>query len=321
MEGGSVMARRKKTEPEPEPELMPSFSPRIMRRRLEAFQRGVHRLIAERGLNTQEEIQAFLEQHSTDGSLERMIDELDLMPEEEALELVSEAMECEDLDEMLDLLDAALEADPECIEALCLLARINCEEDSEALVDALEDIVKLGEEKLGAKMFEECRGQFWGLLETRPYMRARQELITALAICGRFEEAAAHGEAMLELNEDDNQGIRSELLVHYLLLGNLEGARALLKRYEEVTAVFAWAHVFERFLAGNLEEARSAMTEARRVNPYVKEYLTGKAALPDLLPAYSTPGDRSEAIGCAAMLGRVLLQRPELHTWLVNSLK
>jgi tetratricopeptide (TPR) repeat protein len=72
-----------------------------------------------------------------------------------------------------------------------------------------------GEFALGPKGFEDYGGQFWGFLETRPYMRARHGLALTLLKLGKEEEAIEHFRAMLTLNPDDNQGIR------YLMLGIL----------------------------------------------------------------------------------------------------
>ena len=66
---------------------------------------------------------------------------------------------------------------------------------SEALLRALA-----GAAAIGADRFASLRGEFWGHLETRPYMRARLGLAQALRDLGRDDEAVAHYRALLELN-------------------------------------------------------------------------------------------------------------------------
>src|SRR5439155_1134639 len=80
---------------------------------------------------------------------------------------------------------------------------------------------------------EESKGHFWGMLEARPYMRARQQLADLLLDAGRVSEAIGHFEALLALNPNDNQGVRDILLGCYLAGDDLDGARRLLRVYDE----------------------------------------------------------------------------------------
>jgi tetratricopeptide (TPR) repeat protein len=72
--------------------------------------------------------------------------------------------------------------------------------------------VEAGEKALGKAAFRDDVGSFWGILETRPYMRARQGLAEALWTTGLRDETAEHYQDMLRLNPNDNQGIRYLLL-------------------------------------------------------------------------------------------------------------
>ena len=76
-----------------------------------------------------------------------------------------------------------------------------------------------GERALGAQAFEEDVGHFWGLLETRPYMRARAGLAASLWTAGDEVEAVEHYQDMLRLNPGDNQGHRYVLLGCLLQMG------------------------------------------------------------------------------------------------------
>jgi|SRR5579864_1260908 len=49
-----------------------------------------------------------------------------------------------------------------------------------------------GERALGSEAFQRHVGHFWGILETRPYMRARLGLAHCLWSSGRREEAVQH---------------------------------------------------------------------------------------------------------------------------------
>ena len=73
-----------------------------------------------------------------------------------------------------------------------------------------------------ANPLENSVGHFWGVLETRPYMRARYGLVEALLVVKTHEavkSAAEHIRDMLRLCRSDNMGVRDLLPALYLRLG------------------------------------------------------------------------------------------------------
>jgi hypothetical protein len=81
-----------------------------------------------------------------------------------------------------------------------------------------EQGVAAGERALGQEAFQRDAGHFWGILETRPYMRARLGLARSLWTAGRRDEAVRHLQDMLRLNPNDNQGVRYTLAGFLLFL-------------------------------------------------------------------------------------------------------
>jgi tetratricopeptide (TPR) repeat protein len=67
-------------------------------------------------------------------------------------------------------------------------------------------------------------GHYWGMLETRPYMRAMDGLGLTHWKLGRLDEAIRIFEQMLKLNPNDNQGVRYLMGPIYHQKGNLEEA-------------------------------------------------------------------------------------------------
>lgn len=236
---------------------------------------------------------------------------------DQAQELAYDAMEASDPAEAADLARKALALDPDCTDALYTLA-LNAATSRREQIECLERAVAGAERNLGGpRYFEENRGHFWGLLETRPYMRVRAALADILRGEGRLTEAIAHYQALLELNPNDNQGLRDVLLGCYFLADNLEGVRRLLKQYEgEFSAVFQYARVLERFLAGDREGAAQALKEARKENPHIEAFLLGKKKLPRRLPEYLQFGHETEAIHCAVYMGEAWKRQPKAVSWL-----
>jgi hypothetical protein len=107
-----------------------------------------------------------------------------MTPLEKAQDIMFDAWDANGA-ERIDLAYKALAVSKDCADAYVLLsheASTNLEEAIQFLVEG----VSAGERALGQKIFEEEAGNFWGILETRPYMRARFDLAHLLCI-----EAAA----------------------------------------------------------------------------------------------------------------------------------
>jgi tetratricopeptide (TPR) repeat protein len=203
-----------------------------------------------------------------------------------------------------------------CLDARMLLA-IAAEGPRDELIEEIQAIVAAGEADLGSEFFAENRGQFWGIIETRPYMRARSRLADELYLAGRIGDAVRHYEEMLRLDPNDNQGVRYCLLSHYLETRDLAGAQRLFNEYkDEASAIFAWGRVLERYLAGELSETDQALQDARRENVYVEEFITGREKLPKSRPDYYSPGDVTEAIVCMDEIGNAWKKYPDAVQWL-----
>jgi tetratricopeptide (TPR) repeat protein len=282
----------------------------------EQMLRDVHRTLEGKKFASKDELNSFL-QSLVGKNLEGVLgSRAERHPKEKAQDLAYRALEAENPVEAVALAGQALELDPDCVDALAALALYTAK-SREQYISNMQKAVEVGERSLGKDFFEENRGHFWGLLETRPYMRARYDLASALHQIGRVSEAVGHFEGLLELNPNDNQGVRYTLLGCYLLLGNLEGARRLLKENEEESsATLCWGRVLERYLSTDLEGASSALTEARKENPHVEPYLTGKKKPPRLLPEYYSRGDEDEAIYCMTNLGAAWERHPDAAKWL-----
>ncbi len=221
-----------------------------------------------------------------------------------AQDLVYEAMDAASATQMARLLKQALELDPDNVDARLMRANLLGIQGEDRVAE-LKDIIAKGAKSLGKTAFEEMVPHFWGFVETRPYMRARQELAEEYRKAGRLEEAVQEYQEMLALNENDNQGVRYELLPCLLVLRRLEEVRSLFKRYEsdcEHSLVFSWGRVLERYLAGDLEDAKAALVTARAQNPHIEAYLKGHRKPPKHLPSHYQLGSREEAACYASML-------------------
>lgn len=232
-------------------------------------------------------------------SVSRGLRETRSVTRDRAQELIYDAWELEGT-QRIALAHRALAAWPDCADAYVILAE-ETGHTLEAKLALYEAGVAAGERALGAGFFQEEVGYFWGLLETRPYMRARAGLAAVLYHLGEKQRAADHYRDLLRLNPSDNQGIRYVLLPCLLELGSDEQATQLLRRYKsDVAATWAYGRALLVFRSdGSGQRSHALLDKAIAANPFVPAYLLGRKRLPDAMPPYIGIGDQSEAISCA----------------------
>ena len=236
-------------------------------------------------------------------------------PVEKAQELVYRAFESRGR-RRTQLARKALELSGDCADAYVLLA----EEagDAAQALDLYERGVAAGERALGPRAFVENAGQFWGLITTRPYMRARFGMGQCLEDLGRSDEAIAHYRELLRLNPNDNQGVRYHLLTALLTSGLIDEAGALLKQFaDEPTAMWLYGRALWIFRCeGDGPAARESLRRAKGANRHVPKYLTGKQSLPDDDPPSYALRSEDEAVICARALASVWRATPGAAEWL-----
>jgi tetratricopeptide (TPR) repeat protein len=217
----------------------------------------------------------------------------------QAQDLMYEAFEAQGA-RRVALARAALEISPDCGDAYLLLAEETTSSVEEAR-ELLEQGVAAGARALGPEPFEEDVGHFWGILETRPYLRARAALAETLWALDRQTEAVEHHRELLRLNPNDNQGLRYLQAEWLLWLERYDELDELFAAYEDDgAAAFAYTKALAAFRRqGDSAEAKRLLEEARELNPHVPDYLSGRKRLPKRLPDYVGFGDDSKAVDYA----------------------
>jgi tetratricopeptide (TPR) repeat protein len=284
------------------------------RRALEKTLADLGRLLNEREFGSVEEANAFLQQLMAAGS---PLPSQPRTPLEQAQDLMYRAWETAAPKRRVELARQALAVSGDCADAYVLLAEEAARTPQEAK-ELFEAGVQAGERALGAEAFVEGVGHFWGIIETRPYMRAREGLAAVLWFLGRRSEAIAHYQEMLRLNPNDNQGVRYALANHLLEVGDDRRLASLLEQYEgDAMAAWAYTRVLLAYRqTGDSPGAAARLREARRQNPFVPPYLLGEKRLPRRLPDYVGFGDESEAIAYVAEAGHLWAQQAGALDWL-----
>ncbi len=183
----------------------------------------------------------------------------------------------------------ALEVWPDCADAYSFLA--GRAPDRESAVRLYERGMAAVERAMGTETFEQA-GDFWGILETRPYMRARAGLARVLVEQERLAEAVAHYQEMLRLNPNDNQGLRHALVNLLIELDRDAEAWKLVESYPGDRTLLEFPRALLLFRRdGDSLEARRALNQAVRLNRFVPGMLLGEREPPPRGDFYSPSGE------------------------------
>jgi len=276
---------------------------------------GIHAALEGQQFESIEEVNAFLRAQLASGGFPP-VNKKGATPLEKAQDIMYDAWDAQGK-ERIDLAYKALSVSDDCADAYVLLSHEAATNVAEA-IRFLEDGVRAGEHALGQKMFEEEAGYFWGILETRPYMRARFDLAHLLCLGGKRAEGIIHMQDLLRLNPGDNQGVRHELAVCLLEEGNLETLGKLLDKYpDEYSAVWFYSRALMKYRQeGRTPAGDACLVEAFGQNRFVPLYLLGKKSLPARSPEYMSIGDQTEAVVYALDSARSWKETPGALLWM-----
>ena len=162
--------------------------------------------------DTNKAIQEFMDRYNNE---QRPVDDFG----EDAWGYLDRAYEAETLEETLKYAKRALKLDKDLVDAELVIAEITAKGFHD-LLKKYEQMIKKTEKRLKEEghFEEDCVGHFWGILETRPYMRLRYHHMEGLISMGRYHQAIKNCEELLELCPGDNMGVRYRLISLYAFL-------------------------------------------------------------------------------------------------------
>lgn len=218
-----------------------------------------------------------------------------LDPLDEAQSLIYEAWNSEDVVKV-ELAHRALDLSPDCADAYIILAEKEAE-SREAALALYRQGVEAGERAVDPGLFVRAAGQFWEIMETRPYLRARLGLAECLWDLGRKEDALGHLRDLIRLNPSDNQGVRYILLQCLMESGADDEVGALLDRYgDDASPQIKFTRALWLFRRqGPGASSDLALAEAVEANPHVPDYLLRRKKLSRRRLSAARPGSEEEA--------------------------
>ena len=279
----------------------------------------LRKLLEAQSFNTAQEANAFMQQllHENQGQIPHVAP---ATPLEEAMEVIYVAQSEHSARRRVALARQALKLSPDCAEAYNLLAE--AETDPHRQLKLLEQGVAAGERAIGAANFKEWEAMFWGMVETRPYMRALAGVAALSWLMDDRQRALAIYQRMLVLNPGDNQGIRYSLST-CLLEENTSHARdalrGLLSQFpDDAAANWAYSHALLLFQETGHATILSnrALKKALKANRHVPTYMLGIKPMPDDMPRYIGFGDENEAVEYVGFALPAWAQTPGALDWL-----
>ncbi|MFS0725368.1 hypothetical protein [Paenibacillus sp. 1P07SE] len=270
------------------------------RREMEAQMKAMQELMAEQDFETLEDAQAFMNQLLENGGLslaEAGKAGAKRGPKaSKSASLIQQAMAERQPARKAELARQAIEANADEAEAYSMLG--DMAPNPRVAAYYYREGMLAAKRVLGEAHFEEAHGHFWMDIDTRPYMRAKMDYAQACASMFNQEEAIRQYEEMLELNPNDNQGVRDLLLLAYLEEHKYDEALQLINTYEyDSSAWFSYSRVLaEHGLGQSAARVKSLLRRALVANRHVPAYLLGKKRLPKQTPEYFGMGDDKEAV-------------------------
>ena len=287
------------------------------RRANERVHAQIGRFMATQKPANAEEANRLIEQHF----LGKTADTIKVPPTnaaERAQELCYDAFESKGR-RQLQLARQALAEDPDCADAYVILAERT--PDAETALAYYQRGVDAGARSLGDDRFKHDAGHFWGMHDTRPFMRAKLGLVQCLlniGDAGSLTEAVEHMSQMLTLNPGDNQGVRYLYPGSLMRLGrDADAARFMKQQNDEESAAWTYTRAILAFrLGGDCDASRAELKKAVGVNPYFPELLKmSPEQLPANPPHYAT-GSVEEAVVCLGELSPIINVTAGASDWI-----
>ena len=119
-------------------------------------------------------------------------------------------------------------------------------------------------------------GIFWGLIETRPYMRTKHSYMKTLIELGRYTEAIKQGEELLELCKSDNLGVRYMIIGLYTVLEKFDKAKEVYNKYLDDSTFMLFPLNIMYYKEGNYGKCKKLLKQLQESNKYLLNYLTGR---------------------------------------------
>ena len=242
-------------------------------------------------------------------------------PLDDAYEILEEAQNARNEKEAIKLAKKAYEKSPECFDAI--LFQCDLEENGIKRMKLLEGGLEVEKNRLIKEKYfdKENIGHFYGIFETRPYIRGLVVKAEYLLEEGKLRQAESICKEVLRLNENDNMGARYLLMAIFATLEEENDMLKLYKKYPEEDLEMLFPLFALYYKIGNDKKALEYLNRVNKCNSNFVKFFNGTIKESGKVnPGYYSRGDSSEIFMYLERYGYLLITMPRLHEYVIENL-
>ena len=240
---------------------------------------------------------------------------------DDAYELLEKAENAKSKKQAIKYAKEAYEKCPECFDAI--IFQCDLEENGIKRMKLLDAGLKTEKNRLIKEKYfdKENIGHFYGIFETRPYIRGLVIKAEYLLEEGKLRQAESVCNEVLKLNANDNMGARYLLMAIYATLEEENDMLKLYKKYpeEDLEMLFPLFAIY--YKNGNDKKAKEYLKRIDKCNQNFVKFFNGTIKeSKKVSPGYYSRGDSSEIFMYLERYDYLLVTMPKLHEYVIENL-
>ena len=216
---------------------------------------------------------------------------------DDAYELLEKAENAKSKTQAIKYAKEAYDICPGCFDAI--LFQVHLEDNPLKRWKLLEEGLKFEKDRLEDEgYFEKDNiGLFYGMFETRPYVRGLYAKADYLILDGKIKQARDICKEILRLNQNDNMGSRYLLMAIYAYFEEENDMLKLYKKYPEEALEMLFPLFILYYKLGNDKKAKEYLSRINKANPHFIKFFKGTMKENTGIPyRHYAKGDSSEVI-------------------------
>lgn len=197
-------------------------------------------------------------------------------PLDDAYELLDKASYAKTEKQAIKLAKEAYKTCPDCLDAI--LFQVDLEESALKREKMLDEGLENEKKRLTRENYFEKDniGMFYGIFETRPYIRGLYMKALNLASDGKIKQSKDVCKEILRLNENDNTGARYLLMAIYAFLEDEKELLDLYKKFHEDNLEVLFPLFALYYKKGDYKKAKKYLMDIDKINPEFVNFFKGE---------------------------------------------
>ena len=257
------------------------------------WQEQLQEFLKSENIKNEEDLQKAMKKYN---EMMNMFEEIELSPMAQAYDYLDKAQAASSKQMAIKHAKKALEICPDCLDARLFLIDLENKSFFKTEKEILESI-ELEESRLKKEQYftKDSIGRFYGIYETRPYIRGLYRLANLYSLAGKINKAIEICQKIIKLNENDNTGARFMLMALYAYKEDEKSLKELYKKYD-YECLESLVPFFILYLKkSDYIKAKSYLDKIDKVNDNFKKFFKGnKIKESTVMKGYYSHGDSSE---------------------------